>query len=130
MKLPEDRMKLKVVAREELTKDICEFTLQSEDGGDLPPFTPGAHITVQTPDGAMRRYSLLNDGEAPEEYVIAVKREADMQTTRRGHGQTRRAHAGHAEIARARGARRTRRARGARRTACRPSRRGTSAGST
>ena len=79
MKLPEDRMKLKVVAREELTKDICEFTLQSEDGGDLPPFTPGAHITVQTPDGAMRRYSLLNDGEAPEEYVIAVKREAESR---------------------------------------------------
>ena len=74
MELPDDRMTLKVTAREDVAKDICEFTLARPEGGDLPAFTPGAHITVETPGGAMRRYSLINDGEAPEEYVIAVKR--------------------------------------------------------
>lgn len=79
MNLPEDQMKLKVVARRELTSDICEFTLQDQAGGDLPPFSPGAHITVGTPAGPMRPYSLLNDGTAPERYVIALKREAESR---------------------------------------------------
>lgn len=76
MNLPEDRLTLEVKGRMELAKDICEFTLALADGGRLPSFTPGAHITVETPDGAMRRYSLVNDGDSPTEYVIAIKREA------------------------------------------------------
>ncbi|MCT8973982.1 PDR/VanB family oxidoreductase [Microbaculum marinisediminis] len=79
MERPEDRMALKVISRNQLTSDICEFTLAGEGGAALPPFTPGAHITVETPSGAMRRYSLLNEGEAPETYVIAVKREANSR---------------------------------------------------
>jgi len=79
MEVPEGRMSMKVVGREALTPEICEFTLTSEAGEDLPPFTPGAHITVETPGGAMRRYSLVNDGDAPDRYVIAVKREPDSR---------------------------------------------------
>ncbi len=66
---------MRVVRRRALTSHICEFTLAPAEGGALPAFTPGAHVTVQTPSGAMRRYSLVNDGTAPEVYVIAVKRE-------------------------------------------------------
>lgn len=58
-----------------ITSAICEFRLASIDGERLDPFTPGAHITIKTPSGAMRRYSLINDGNNPTEYVIAVKRE-------------------------------------------------------
>lgn len=79
MDLPEDRLALNVTKRTSPATDIAEFTLALPDGGALPPFTPGAHITVQTPGGAMRRYSLLNDGDAPTSYVIAVKREADSR---------------------------------------------------
>ncbi len=79
MELPEDRMTLTVTARKEIAKDICEFTLARPDGGALPPFTPGAHITVETPSGAMRRYSLLNEGAAPASYVISVKRETNSR---------------------------------------------------
>lgn len=75
MELSQSRMTLKVISRNDLTPDICEFTLARADGGELPSFTPGAHITVETPGGAMRRYSLVNDGEAPDTYVIAIKRE-------------------------------------------------------
>ncbi len=64
-----------VSARRALTDTIAEFTLTPVDGGALPSFTPGAHITVATPSGAMRRYSLVSDGAAPSEYVIALKRE-------------------------------------------------------
>ena len=75
MDMPEGRMMLRVTSRKMLATDICEFTLASPDGGLLPSFTPGAHITIETPSGAMRRYSLLNEGTGPAVYVIAVKRD-------------------------------------------------------
>ncbi|MEC9367897.1 MAG: PDR/VanB family oxidoreductase [Pseudomonadota bacterium] len=60
-------------ARRALAQSIEEFTLVAHDGDRLPSFEPGAHITMRTPSGAMRRYSLVNDGRRPNEYVIAVK---------------------------------------------------------
>lgn len=67
---------MRVAARRAVATDVEEFVLAPGVGTRLPGFTPGAHIGVRTPSGAMRRYSLLNDGRAPNEYVIAVKREA------------------------------------------------------
>ena len=64
-----------VSQRRALTDTIIELTLSLPDGGPLPGFSPGAHVTVQTPAKAMRRYSLVNDGAAPTEYVLAIKRE-------------------------------------------------------
>lgn len=72
-------IEMRVAARRELTSDIAEFTLEPVAAGSLPPFTPGAHVTVKTPSGAMRRYSLMGDGESPETYRIAVKREPDSR---------------------------------------------------
>lgn len=72
-------IEMRVAARRDLTSDIAEFTLEPVAGGPLPPFTPGAHVTVKTPSGAMRRYSLMGDGESPETYRIAVKREPDSR---------------------------------------------------
>lgn len=69
--------KMKVADRRQLTEHICEFTLAPVDGQKPGSFTAGAHITLETPSGAMRRYSLVNDGVTPEVYKIAVKREAD-----------------------------------------------------
>lgn len=79
MDRPAGRMALEVVSRRALTAEIAEFTLAAAERAVLPGFTPGAHVTVKTPGGAMRRYSLLNGGEAPTEYVIAVKREAQSR---------------------------------------------------
>jgi phthalate 4,5-dioxygenase reductase subunit len=61
--------------RRSLTDAIAQFTLTPTGSGALPSFTPGAHITVETPSGAMRRYSLVSGGTAPGTYVIALKRE-------------------------------------------------------
>ncbi|MEQ8603222.1 MAG: PDR/VanB family oxidoreductase [Marivibrio sp.] len=79
MDTPNERIEMKIAGRRSLTPEIAEFTLAPTAGGTLPGFTPGAHITVETPDGAMRRYSLMNDGVEPSEYVIAVKREPNSR---------------------------------------------------
>lgn len=68
-------IKMRVARRRPLTAQITEFVLVPLKDMVLPPFTPGAHITVKTPAGAMRRYSLVGGSEEPKEYVIAVKRE-------------------------------------------------------
>lgn len=84
-----DLMQAKVIKKRMLTPSVCEFTL-TVDNENLLTFEPGSHITVETPSGAMRRYSLVNyEQNIPDNYVIAVKNE----TTSRGgsksmHDQT------------------------------------------
>lgn len=73
------QIRMKVARRRALTGQIDEFTLVPVDGSGLPAAEPGAHVTVKTPSGAMRRYSLVGGAEAPEAYVIAVKREAESR---------------------------------------------------
>ncbi|MGQ2923225.1 MAG: PDR/VanB family oxidoreductase [Hydrogenophaga sp.] len=70
-------MNLVVVSAEPAARDIQRFELSHPDGDDLPPFTAGAHIRIKTPNGVTRQYSLSNDPEERNRYVIAVKREAD-----------------------------------------------------
>ena len=67
---------LKVLSTARIATDIHQFELGREDGGDLPAFTPGAHLRVRTPGGWVRCYSLSNDPAERHRYVIAVKREA------------------------------------------------------
>ncbi len=72
-------MRLRVARKRALTPAIAELTLVPEGGGSLPAAEPGAHITVQTPSGAMRRYSLVHPDASPGSYTIAVKREAESR---------------------------------------------------
>ncbi len=72
-------LSMRIDSRRELTAEISEFRLRPVSGESLPSFTPGAHVTVRTPCDAMRRYSLVNDGTEPDEYVIAVKREPESR---------------------------------------------------
>lgn len=74
-----EAIRMTVESRRLLTPSIMEFTLVAADGGALPAYEPGAHVTVRTPSGAMRRYSLVGPGEDPHAYVIAVKREPDSR---------------------------------------------------
>jgi ferredoxin-NADP reductase len=66
---------LVVKRKSQIADDIYMFELRSASGGELPPFTPGSHITVTTPSGQKRRYSLCNDSQERDRYVIAVKQE-------------------------------------------------------
>ena len=66
---------LHVARRTEIARGIHAFELRNTDGAPLPAFTPGAHVTVRTPGGLLRKYSLCNDPCERDRYVIAVKRE-------------------------------------------------------
>lgn len=48
-----------------LAELIAGFELVALDGADLPPFTAGAHIDVELPNGRVRQYSLCNDPAQP-----------------------------------------------------------------
>lgn len=51
---------------------IQSFDLRLPDGGALPPFTAGAHITVHLGNGQSRDYSLVNSQDERHRYVIAA----------------------------------------------------------
>ena len=72
----EGLMPLRVTRAESAADGIRLFELRHPEGADLPPFTPGAHLSVRVPSGAMRNYSLCNDPRERDRYVIAVKRDA------------------------------------------------------
>ena len=66
-----------VVARAEMVaEDIRLFELRDPAGRELPEFTAGGHVSVRTPDGLVRKYSLCNAPSERDRYEIAVKREA------------------------------------------------------
>ncbi|HEX5426045.1 MAG TPA: PDR/VanB family oxidoreductase [Candidatus Acidoferrales bacterium] len=71
------QLKVAVTKKVQIADDIFLFELQALSGSQLPPFTPGAHITVTTPSGQKRRYSLCNDSNERNRYVIAVKQEKE-----------------------------------------------------
>lgn len=56
-------------------RNIQSYELVAADGGDLPPFTAGAHIDVYPGDGSVRQYSLSNAPGEQCRYVIAVLRD-------------------------------------------------------
>ena len=70
------KMPLRVARAYDVAEGIRSFELVQPDGSELPPFTPGSHVKVQTPSGAMRKYSLSNDPLETDRYVVAVKRDA------------------------------------------------------
>ncbi|GKY90119.1 PDR/VanB family oxidoreductase [Sinisalibacter aestuarii] len=72
-----EMFQLKVTAIREVAAGIHEYTLSDPEGGDLPAFTPGAHIHVAVPSGGTRQYSLLNDPAERSAYRIAIKLEAE-----------------------------------------------------
>jgi phthalate 4,5-dioxygenase reductase subunit len=66
---------LRIVRSADVAKDIRLFELKRGDGGELPEFTPGSHVSLQVPNGLIRKYSLCNDPFERDRYVIAVLRE-------------------------------------------------------
>ncbi len=72
----EGLLRLRVARCEPAADGIRLFELRDPSGADLPPFTPGSHLSVQVPNGSMRNYSLCSDPADRSRYVIAVKRDA------------------------------------------------------
>jgi ferredoxin-NADP reductase len=51
--------------------------LRRPDGGELPPWDPGAHVSLTLPNGISRQYSLCGDPADRLSWRVAVLREAD-----------------------------------------------------
>ncbi|CAH2913204.1 MAG: Flavodoxin reductases (ferredoxin-NADPH reductases) family 1; Vanillate O-demethylase oxidoreductase (EC [uncultured Paraburkholderia sp.] len=66
---------LVVTKKDQVAEGIFRFELRDEATRELPAFTAGAHLTVRAPNGANRNYSLCNDPDETDHYVIAVKRD-------------------------------------------------------
>lgn len=62
-------------AKTRLTPDIWRFELTAPDGMPLTPAEAGAHVTVETPSGARRTYSLCNAPGATDCYLLGIKQE-------------------------------------------------------
>lgn len=69
------QMPLRIARAYDVAEGIRSFELVQADGSELPPFTPGSHVKVQAPNGALRKYSLCNDPAERHRYVITVKRD-------------------------------------------------------
>jgi phthalate 4,5-dioxygenase reductase component len=69
------QLRVTVTGKTRITADTFLFELRSASGEELPAFTPGAHVTVTAPSQQKRRYSLCNDAQERDRYVIAVKQE-------------------------------------------------------
>ncbi|MEZ5657307.1 MAG: 4Fe-4S dicluster domain-containing protein [Burkholderiaceae bacterium] len=65
-----------LVRREEMSGDIARYEFAAPDGGELPPFDPGAHIEVVIAPEYLRQYSLAGDPADRSRYVLGVLREA------------------------------------------------------
>ena len=72
-----DDEKVVVSARRMLTAGVCEFELRHADGTLFEPAEPGSHITVHTPSGEARSYSLTSDVSDRSRRVIAVRRDVN-----------------------------------------------------
>jgi phthalate 4,5-dioxygenase reductase component len=70
-----EMMPLRVSRAEPIAEGIRWFELRHPEEAELPPFTPGAHLSVRVPNGLIRKYSLCNDPAERDRYCIAVKRE-------------------------------------------------------
>jgi phthalate 4,5-dioxygenase reductase component len=66
---------LRVARAERAATDIYLLELRDPGGGKLAQFTAGAHLTVRSPNGSLRKYSLCNDPAERDRYVIGVKRD-------------------------------------------------------
>jgi phthalate 4,5-dioxygenase reductase subunit len=72
-----DVLRLVVAEREDLTPNVVRLVLRDPAGAALPGYRGGAHVTVTTPAGPRRSYSLVDAGSrAPQQYTICVRRDA------------------------------------------------------
>jgi vanillate O-demethylase ferredoxin subunit len=66
-------VRLKAITFE--AEGINGYVLEPLTAGELPPFTAGAHIDVHMPGGMIRSYSLVNNPEQRNRYVLGVARD-------------------------------------------------------
>jgi phthalate 4,5-dioxygenase reductase subunit len=68
-------MPLRVTRNDKIAEGIHLLEFRDSGGKPLPEFSAGAHITIRTPNGSLRKYSLCNDPAERDRYAVAIKRE-------------------------------------------------------
>ncbi|WP_198414296.1 hypothetical protein [Cryobacterium sp. Hh7] len=66
---------LRVTAAEEISDGVIKLTLEREDRGTLPDWTPGSHIDLRFGAELVRQYSLCGDVANADTWQVAVLRE-------------------------------------------------------
>jgi ferredoxin-NADP reductase len=74
---PQVERKLVVHARERAADGVVALDLRDPAGGELPAWTPGAHVDLILADGLVRQYSLCGDPADRTTWRIAVLREPE-----------------------------------------------------
>jgi len=72
-------LNLRVASVQAEARDVLRLELADPQGGLLPAFTPGAHLTLHLPNGLQRQYSLAGDSRERNRYVLGVGRAADSR---------------------------------------------------
>ncbi|MGW3508394.1 PDR/VanB family oxidoreductase [Streptomyces sp. NPDC000994] len=73
----ETDLDLVVEAKNTVARGVVRLTLARPDGGDLPPWRPGAHIDLRLTPELTRQYSLCSDPADRTRWQVAVLREPD-----------------------------------------------------
>ncbi|MFI7432244.1 PDR/VanB family oxidoreductase [Micromonospora haikouensis] len=68
-------VELVVAARERVAAEVVALSLCRPGGGDLPGWTPGAHVDLELGPGLVRQYSLCGDPADRSALRVAVQRE-------------------------------------------------------
>lgn len=69
-------MKLRLVSITYAAEGTNTYAFGSLDGAVLPPYEPGAHITLHLPNGIARDYSLTRLHKTGEPYLVGIKHDA------------------------------------------------------
>jgi predicted metal-dependent hydrolase/ferredoxin-NADP reductase len=72
-------LELVVAERREPAERVVELRLAAADGGELPSWTPGAHLDLLLPSGLVRQYSLCGDPADRRSYRIGVRLTEDTR---------------------------------------------------
>ncbi|MFK1548898.1 PDR/VanB family oxidoreductase [Pseudomonas aeruginosa] len=67
-----ERLTLRVADIVPAAEEALVIELREPSGGELPSFTPGAHIALHLPGGLVRQYSLCNDARERDRYRVGV----------------------------------------------------------
>ncbi len=70
-----DTIGVVVLAARPAADGVRHLLLARPDGGELPEWAPGAHITLVLPGGTTRQYSLCGDPADRDRYEVAVLRD-------------------------------------------------------
>lgn len=70
-------LRLTVAAKAEIADQLFGFRLVAADGGELPAFTPGAHLSIETPAGIVNKYSIASSPSDRGGYDVVIQREPE-----------------------------------------------------